>query len=88
MKFTYLLLLENDKYYLGTSDNFREIIQMKVSSVWTKIYKPIKIIEIFEGNTDFSRYRNIYGNENILTESSDNYVEQMQTLVDYLKKLK
>lgn len=48
----YTLLLENNKYYVGQTKNidqrFSFHLKGKLSSDWTKKYKPIKIIEVFE----------------------------------------
>ncbi len=54
----YVLKLENDKYYVGQTVNVEERIENhikgKLSSEWTKINKPIEIIEIIE-----TRFKNL-----------------------------
>lgn len=52
----YCLLLENNKYYIGKARNvekrFREHLSGK-GAVWTKLNRPIKILEIFENVSPF-----------------------------------
>lgn len=47
----YVLQLKNDKYYIGKSSNIDKRYKQHLEgngSTWTKIHKPIKIVEIFE----------------------------------------
>ena len=51
----YVLLLEEDKYYIGITLNLNQRIAQHFSSegsIWTKKYKPIKIIEVIYNNID------------------------------------
>lgn len=51
----YFLYLENDKYYVGRTDNLNSRIDNhfnNIGSMWTKKYKPIKIIKIIK-NCDY-----------------------------------
>lgn len=54
----YILKLENNKYYIGQTINvekrFKNHLEGKLSSEWTKLNKPIEIIEIIE-----TRFKNI-----------------------------
>lgn len=49
----YVLLLDNNKYYVGKTSKdvntrFKEHLEETTSSTWTSLYKPIKIVETFE----------------------------------------
>lgn len=50
----YVLKLQNNKYYVGKTDNFQKRIQQHFSGIggsyWTKLYKPIEVIRKFEIN--------------------------------------
>lgn len=49
MVYIYVLKLEQDKYYIGKTDNPNIRLENHFSSngsEWTKLYKPLKIIEI------------------------------------------
>lgn len=52
----YVLLLEDDKYYIGqtkdTDQRLKQHFKGKLSSDWTKKHKPIMIIEKIETNSD------------------------------------
>ena len=77
--FIYILKLKNEKYYIGKSRNkhtvYKRIKQHHTyrGSVWTKKYKPQKIIDIieFKENEKFIEdkivfdYMNKYGIENV-----------------------
>jgi hypothetical protein len=69
MIFIYVLKLENNKYYIGKSTNPKSRIHKHFSnngSVWTKIHKPIKVIEIIS-NCD------IYDEDKITLKYMDKY---------------
>lgn len=53
----YLLQLENDKYYIGKTNNINSRILQHFSnngSKWTRIYKPIKVLKTYDDNDIFS----------------------------------
>lgn len=77
--FIYILKLKNDKYYIGKSRN-RHTLQNRIKqhytyrgSVWTKKYKPQKIIDVIKYEKDDKYiedkivfdYMNKYGIENV-----------------------
>lgn len=52
-KYIYILLLENNKYYVGKTNNplFRlESHFYSKGSTWTKKYKPLKLLELRKGD--------------------------------------
>ncbi len=52
--YVYILLLENDCYYVGWSQDPQVRISMHflgAGSKWTQLHKPIDIISVKEGNT-------------------------------------
>lgn len=64
----YILKLEENKYYIGKTNNINIRINDHVTgngSEWTKKYKPIEIIEIIENCDDFDedKYTKIYMNK-------------------------
>ena len=70
----YILKLENDKYYVGKTEYLDIRIEHHITgkgSVWTKKYKPVKIIEIIPNCDDFDEdkytimYMSKYGIENV-----------------------
>jgi hypothetical protein len=71
----YVLSLEEDKIYVGTTDRcLRDRICEHFSdngSEWTKVYKPIKVVEIIENADKFDEdkytkiYMNKYGIDNV-----------------------
>ncbi|MFJ1472713.1 GIY-YIG nuclease family protein [Capnocytophaga cynodegmi] len=65
----YVLKLEEDKFYVGQAKNiksrFTQHLKGKLSSDWTKKYKPIKIIEVIE--TEFTEVSQAIGKENEVT---------------------
>jgi hypothetical protein len=65
MVYIYVLKLENNKYYIGKTENPKIRLENHFSSngsEWTKLYKPIKIIEIIPNcdNYDEDKYTKIY----------------------------
>tara|TARA_Y100000389_G_C17369980_1_gene468464 strand:+ start:115 stop:996 length:882 start_codon:yes stop_codon:yes gene_type:complete len=74
MTFIYILELVNNKYYIGSSKNPNKRINRhcnKRGSVWTKINKPIKTIDIIKEKSKFDedfitiQYMEKYGIENV-----------------------
>lgn len=66
--------LENNKYYVGKTNNLNRRFDEHVNgygSEWTKKYKPIEIIEVIENCDDFDEdkytkiYMNKYGIDNV-----------------------
>jgi predicted GIY-YIG superfamily endonuclease len=53
--YVYVLELKDNKYYVGETNNFvRRILTHTLNKIqWTKIYKPIKILELVSSNTTF-----------------------------------
>jgi len=52
----YVLLLEDNKYYIGKTNNpsFRLVQHFNSNgSAWTKLHKPIKILQIIPNCDDF-----------------------------------
>jgi hypothetical protein len=65
MVFIYILLLENNKYYIGKTNNPEFRIENHFSSngsSWTKIHNPIKVIELIPDCDDYDedKYTKIY----------------------------
>ena len=73
MVFVYVLKLEYEKYYIGKTNNpqFRLEDHFIDYSSWTKIYKPIKLIELIPNCDDYDEdkytriYINKYGTNNV-----------------------
>ena len=74
MIFIYVLKLEQNKYYIGKSNNpnFRLAQHFESNgSEWTKKYKPIEIIDIISDCDDFDedkytiKYMHKYGIDNV-----------------------
>lgn len=72
--YIYVLLLEEQRYYIGRTGNiFKRLEQhfTKKGAIYTKQYKPIKILEIINENTNDDEriktieYMNIYGWEKV-----------------------
>jgi predicted GIY-YIG superfamily endonuclease len=69
----YALELENSKYYIGFSDNVNVRLKKHFSgegSAWTKMHKPIKVIECVIGDKSLERiktleYMSKFGWENV-----------------------
>lgn len=85
----YVLLLENDKYYIGKTQNIDFRLDNHFNSdgsVWTSKYKPLKLVEKIDNCEDFDedkytlKYMNMYGIDNVrgggfcqLKLSNENY---------------
>jgi len=58
----YVLLLENDNYYVGITNDYNNRINSHLNncgSSWTKLHKPIKVIEQFIGGKDNEREKTL-----------------------------
>ena len=95
MVYIYVLQLEKDKYYVGKTKNpyFRlETHSISQGSEWTKLYKPIKFIELIADCDDYDEdkytliYMDKYGIDNVrggsftkieLDKSTKNQLEKM-----------
>ena len=73
MVFIYVLELENNKYYIGKTDNPQFRLESHFNSngaAWTKKYKPINIIELIPNCDDYDedkytlKYMEKYGIDN------------------------
>lgn len=64
MIFIYILELENNKYYIGKTTNPEFRIESHFNSsgsVWTRLYKPIKLLDLIRGDDyDEDKYTRIY----------------------------
>ena len=65
MVFIYILLLQNNKYYVGKTNNPQFRLESHFNSEgseWTKKYKPIKLVELIENCDDYDedKYTFIY----------------------------
>lgn len=74
MPSVYVLRCQGGKYYVGKSENLHERVEDHIhgkGSEWTRIYKPIELIEIVENATAYTedqvtkRYMNVYGINNV-----------------------
>lgn len=73
MVYIYVLKLNNNKYYVGKTNNPKFRLKSHFNSngsIWTKKYKPIKCIELNEGdefdeNKNTLKYMNLYGINNV-----------------------
>jgi predicted GIY-YIG superfamily endonuclease len=75
--YVYILKLENDKYWVGFTKDIvdRILIHINESTIkqhtaWTKLYKPVKIIEIIENEENLEKdktleYMRKYGWQNV-----------------------
>ena len=71
----YVLALENDKIYVGSTYNFNIRIAQHIAGTgakWTKLHKPVKVIEIIHTgisskteNETTLRYKTLYGDDNV-----------------------
>ena len=52
---TYVLKLEDDRYYVGQTTNLNRRIQQHINGTgakWTKLYSPIELIELRSGDVE------------------------------------
>ena len=70
----YILKLENDKWYIGKSDNPQQRYLSHINgagSAWTSRHKPIELFKVFENLSPFDEdkytkeYMSLYGIENV-----------------------
>lgn len=72
-EYIYVWLLEEDKYYIGWSENLSQRLKQhscEEAAKWTQKYKPVKVIEICLGNKEVENRKTIeymkkYGWENV-----------------------
>jgi hypothetical protein len=74
MVYIYILLLENNKYYIGKTNNPKKRLLEHTNSEgasWTKIYKPVKILNVISDCSNFDEdrytleYMSLYGIDNV-----------------------
>jgi hypothetical protein len=74
MVFIYVLQLEEDKYYIGKTNNLAFRLENHFNSngsAWTKKYKPIKVLELISNCDDYDedkytrKYMDKYGIDNV-----------------------
>ena len=90
----YVLRLENDKYYVGKSKNINDRILNHFEqngSEWTKLHKPIQVIELIEDCDDFDEdkyvkiYMAKYGIQNV-RGGSYSKINLSETAISFLSK--
>ena len=96
MVYIYILQLEKGKFYVGKTINpsFRLDSHFNSNgSAWTKIYKPIKMIELIPNCDDYDEdkytrmYMDKYGIDNVRGGSFVS-VELEQSTINHLKQMK
>lgn len=81
--FIYVLFLEKDKYYIGTTNNSKFKLKDHIKSNWTNRYKPLIIKEFYEyKNKSYVdklvlEYMKKYGINNVRGSNFD------KTILDY-----
>ena len=71
--YVYALLLENEKFYVGWTENLSRRLLEHFSgegAKWTQLHKPVRVIEITEGDKDYEtkrakEYIELKGEENV-----------------------
>ena len=72
--YIYILELENDKFYIGRTNCLKRRLSDHINgngSVWTKLYKPQKVLKVFETKNPFFEdmivlsFMKRYGRENV-----------------------
>ena len=94
MVFIYVLKLNSNKYYVGKTENPDTRLENHYNnngSLWTKKYKPIKTIELFEGNKYDEdkyvlKYMDKYGIDNVRGGSYSN-VNLSNTQKSHLRQI-
>jgi hypothetical protein len=93
MVYIYVLKLEQDKYYIGKTNNPNLRLENHFSSngcEWTKLYKPLKIIEIIPhcDNYDEDKYTKIYMDKYGIDNVRGGSYVQIELSKDIIKFLK
>ena len=93
MVYIYVLKLEQNKYYIGKTDNPNIRLENHFSSngcEWTKLYKPLKIIEIIPNcdNYDEDKYTKIYMDKYGIDNVRGGIYVQIELSEDIIKFLK
>ena len=95
MVYIYVLQLEHGKYYIGKTNNPRFRLKnhfMSNGSQWTKIYKPLKLVELKPNCDDYDedkitrQYMDKYGIDNVRGGSFTSVKLDKSTL-DVLKQM-
>ena len=95
MTYIYVLKLEKGKYYIGKTSNPKFRLQNHFNSngsKWTKIYKPLKVLELKSNCDDYDedkitlQYMNKYGINNVRGGSFVS-IKLNESTVDFLKKM-
>ena len=95
MVFIYALLLEQNKYYIGKTNNLHFRLQTHFNSngsEWTKIYKPLKILELKPDCDDYDedkitiQYMDKYGVNNVRGGSFVS-IKLKKSMIDTLKHM-
>jgi len=90
----YILKLENNKYYIGKTNNVGEMYKNHskgIVRIWTKINKPISIIRTINNTSPFDEdkyvkeYMNIHGIENV-RGGSYNQLKLSEENIRFLEK--
>lgn len=96
MVYIYILKLENNKYYIGKTNNPINRLSQHTNnngSEWTKKYKPIKLIELIEDcdNFDEDKYTKIYmqkyGIDNVRGGSYNQMILSNENIITIQKEL-
>ena len=95
MVFIYTIQLEQGKYYIGKTNNPQIRLESHFKSngsEWTKIYKPLKVIEVIPNCDDYDedkitrQYMDKYGINNVRGGSFVS-VKLHKSTIDFLKKM-
>lgn len=95
MVFIYTIQLEKDKYYIGKTNNPQFRLKSHFNSngsEWTKIYKPIKVLELIPNCDDYDedkitrQYMDKYGINNVRGGSFVS-VKLEKSTIDALKQM-
>ena len=95
MVFIYILQLEQGKYYIGKTINPQYRLENHFSSngsAWTKLYKPIKVLEIISDCDDYDedkytrKYMDKFGIDNVRGGSFVT-IELDQSTIELLKQM-
>ena len=95
MVFIYAILLDQNKYYIGKTNNPQFRLQTHFNSngsEWTKIYKPLKILELKPDCDDYDedkitrQYMDKYGVNNVRGGSFVS-VKLKKSIIDILNQM-